>query len=194
VRIAVATMLAGVLVSLLAPGASAIVEARPALLDVGDSLSVGTSPYLKQRLRAFRIWEVHDIGLHAPQAAARVGGAQVTLPRVLVVSAGTNDDPRQVGIFRRAVAVVLAAAGRKRCVVWPTIARPPFAGTTYAGFNRALAGAAQRNPNLVLVDWARLVKRHPVWLREDGVHVGAAGYRARAAAIATAVTTRCARG
>ncbi len=190
-------MLAGVLAALAAlaaPGASATTEARRSLLDLGDSLSVGTAPYLRTRLRAYRIWRVHDVGLHAYDAAERLDRARVRLPAVVVVSAGTNDDPRQVTVFERAVSGVLATAGRKRCVVWPTIARPPAVGATYAGLNRSLARAARRHSNLVLVDWVGMVGRHPRWLSDDGVHVSATGYRARAAAIATAVKTRCARG
>jgi lysophospholipase L1-like esterase len=110
---------------------------------------------------------------------------------VLVVSAGTNDDPRIVSTFSRALSEVLRAAGEARCVVWPTIARPPAVGASYDGLNRTLARAAARHPNLVLVDWVGMVRRNPGWLSRDGVHVSVAGYRARAAAIATAVKTRC---
>ncbi len=45
----------------------------------------------------------------------------------------------------------------------------------------------------MLVDWVGMVRRHPWWLSDDGVHVSVAGYRARAAAIARAIATRCAR-
>jgi lysophospholipase L1-like esterase len=34
-----------------------------------------------------------------------------------------------------------------------------------------------------------MTKKHRRWLRRDGVHVNAAGYRARAAAIAAAIAT-----
>jgi hypothetical protein len=163
------------------------------ILDLGDSLSVGTAPYLRARLRGYRIERYHDVGLHAYDAAAIVASARASLPPVLVVSAGTNDDPRVVSTFIRAVARVVGAAGATRCVVWPTIVRPAAAGATYDGLNRALARSASRHHNLVLVDWTGLVRKHPRWLSADGVHVSAAGYRARAAAIATAVKTRCAR-
>jgi lysophospholipase L1-like esterase len=170
-------------------------DARPTektVLDLGDSLSVGTGPYLRTRLRGYRIERLHDVGLHAYDAAAIVAAAKASLPRVVVVSAGTNDDPRIVATFIRAVSRVLRSAGRERCVVWPTIVRPAAVGATYNGMNRALARAAARNPNLVLVDWVGMVNRHPHWLSDDGVHVAAAGYRARAAAIAHAVSRRCA--
>jgi lysophospholipase L1-like esterase len=160
------------------------------VLDIGDSLSVGTAPYLHARLRDYRIEPDYDVGLHAYDAARIVAGVH-PLPSVLVVSAGTNDDPRIVSTFTHAVSAVLAAAGPARCVVWPTIVRPPAVGATYDGINRALAQAAARHRSLVLVDWVHMVAAHRFWLAKDGVHVSAAGYRARAAAIAGAVATRC---
>jgi lysophospholipase L1-like esterase len=167
-------------------------EAAPrTVLDLGDSLSVGTDPYLRARLRGYRIERLYDVGLHASDAAAIVARASASLPRVLVVSAGTNDDPRIVSTFIRAIAAVVRAAGPGRCVVWPTISRPTAAGATYAGLNRALVRADNRYDNLVLVDWAGMVQRHPQWLAQDGVHVSVAGYRARAAAIASAVVGKC---
>jgi lysophospholipase L1-like esterase len=109
------------------------------------------------------------------------------LERVVVVSLGTNDDPRFVSAFRTGVRQVLAIAGPTRCVVWTNIARPPAAGASYDAYNRVLAAQAVAHRNLVVVDWQALVRKHPAWLRADGVHATAAGYRARAAAIAAAV-------
>jgi hypothetical protein len=187
--IAVAALVA----ALAALGASAAdaAESRRSVLDLGDSLSVGTAPYLRRQLPGYRIERFHDVGLHADDAVDLVRAVGGDLPRVLVVSAGTTDDPRIVSAFSRAVSGVVAAAGRERCVVWPTIARPPAAGSTYAGLNRALVRAGRRHANLVLVDWVGMVRRHPGWLSKDGVHVSAAGYRARARAIAVAVKRRC---
>jgi lysophospholipase L1-like esterase len=160
-----------------------------AVLDVGDSLSVGTAPFLDRRLAGRDLDHRNQVGLQATEAAAIVV-REDALPRVLVVSAGTNDDPRVVPVFSRAVSGILRAAGSGRCVVWPTIVRPPE-GASFARLNRVLHRAAARNANLVLVDWVGMVRRHPTWLARDGVHAGAAGYRARAAAIAAAVETRC---
>lgn len=175
------------------PAAQGASATPPRVLDLGDSLSMGTAPYLRARLRGYRIHRVHDVGLHAYDAAAIVARSRETLPALLVLSAGTNDDPRIVSTFIRAVSRVLDVAGPRRCVVWPTIVRPPAVGATYDGLNRALARAAARHPNLVLVDWVGMVGRHPRWLSDDGVHVTPAGYRARASVIGTAVAARCAR-
>jgi lysophospholipase L1-like esterase len=193
VRIAAATLLAGVLASIGALGTPAAPtgNAPHAIFDLGDSLSMGTDPYLRARLRGYRIQRKYDVGLHAYDAAEIVSRLGGSLPSVLVVSAGTNDDPREVSVFAESVSAVLASAGRARCVVWPTIVRPPISGFTYARLNQALARAAARRPNLVLVDWVGMVRRHPAWLRGDGVHASSAGYRARAKAIARAVRNRC---
>jgi lysophospholipase L1-like esterase len=197
VRFVLATTLACATLGLVAATSLGAAERTGApaprtMLDLGDSLSVGTDPHLRKQLRGYRIDRLYDVGLHAYEAAAIVERTTPSLPSVLVVSAGTNDDPRIVSAFWRAVADILRAAGGDRCVVWPTIARPPAAGASYDGINRALARIAARHSNLVLVDWVKLVHRNPAWLSRDGVHVSVAGYRARAAAIATAVKTRCA--
>jgi len=161
------------------------------VFDLGDSLSVGTAPYLHRRLSSYRFVTLTDVGLHAYDVATIVGERRATLPHVLVVSAGTNDDPRIVSTFWRSVTKVMAMAGAGRCVIWPTIVRPPANGASYDGLNRALSRVAGRHRNLVLVDWAGLVRRHPRWLSADGVHPGGPGYRARAAAIASAIVSRC---
>jgi lysophospholipase L1-like esterase len=71
--------------------------------------------------------------------------------------------------------------------VWADIVRPPVAGTNYAKLNRVLRTQARRRANLIVVDWSGMVRRHPEWLASDGVHVDAAGYRARARAFARAI-------
>ena len=192
-RIAVcvlATFLAASLTTFVASSAAAPSRAR-VVFDLGDSLSLGTSPYLKRRLPGYGFVRYEDVGLHAYDAAALVAARRSSLPSILVISAGTNDDPRIVSTFRRSVTRVLASAGPGRCVVWPTIVRPPANGASYDGLNRSLARLAAGHPNLVLVDWVGMVRRHPRWLTSDGVHPGVVGYRARAAAIATAVMSRC---
>ena len=189
---AVLALLTAALVLGLGPASLAPAAGTPQVLDLGDSLSVGTAPHLRARLAGLRIARIHDVGLHAYDAAELVASRRGSLPHVLVVSAGTNDDPRIVSTFWRSAARIVAVAGPGRCVVWPTIVRPPAVGATYDGLNRALRRVSARHRNLVLVDWVGMVRRHPRWLAPDGVHVSSAGYQARAAAIASAIRTRCA--
>jgi lysophospholipase L1-like esterase len=110
-----------------------------------------------------------------------------SLPRVLVISLGTNDDPSAVAAFAADVRRIAATAGRSRCVIWSTVVRPPYNGISYEGYNGVLRRAAVRYANFRIFDWQALAKAHPIWFGSDGVHPTAAGYRARAAALATLV-------
>jgi len=112
------------------------------------------------------------------------------LPRVIVVSLGTNDDPRSLGTFRRAIRTTMRVAGRRRCVVWANVVRPPVGGAGYGGLNRVLAREARRRRNLRIFQWARMARAHRGWFGPDRVHPSGVGYRARARGIAR-VVRRC---
>jgi lysophospholipase L1-like esterase len=69
--------------------------------------------------------------------------------------------------------------------------RPPARGRReLRGYNRALARESRPEERLRVVNWARLVRGNPHWLRTDGVHASAEGYRERARAVARSVR-RC---
>jgi lysophospholipase L1-like esterase len=153
----------------------------------GDSLAEGTAPYLQAFLPHWSLRESYANSRHVTEGVALLRAQVPRLERVVVVSLGTNDDPRFVSAFRTGVRQVLAIAGPTRCVVWTNIVRPPAVGASYEGYNRVLAAQAATHRNLIVVDWQALVRRHHGWLRADGVHATATGYRARAAAIAAAV-------
>jgi hypothetical protein len=177
------------LVLALAAPASAEALSRRLLVN-GDSLAVGTEPYLPRELRRWQVTQSTEVSRHAFEGADVLRAYGRSLPRVIHVSLGTNDDPRTVDAFRAAIREVMEVAGPRRCVVWTNIVRPPVAGASYAGYNRALAQESRPRQNLRVVDWARMVRDNPHWLAGDGVHVNADGYRARAKAIARSVR-RC---
>jgi len=167
------------------PGASG--ATRPgSVLVVGDSLAVGAREPLAAALPGWRIATSAETGRHTSDGVAEITGTG-TLPRVLVVSLGTNDDPSAVETFTGYVQAVLNAAGPGGCVVWPNIVRPPYNGVSYAGYNRALARLSAANPNLFVVDWAGMIDSNPGWLASDGVHATPTGYASRGQAIAQAV-------
>jgi hypothetical protein len=152
---------------------------------VGDSLAVGTKPYLNRALGGWRVAHSVSISKHAPQGVNEL--RRRGLARVVVASLGTNDDPHAVGSFDHSVRTALRIAGRRRCIVWPNIVRPPVGGRSYAGYNNVLRRLDDRRFNLLVVNWSRMVRRNPHWLAEDGVHVNASGYTRRARAISRAV-------
>jgi hypothetical protein len=170
------------------PDAEASLSHR--LLVNGDSLAVGTQPYLPRELGGWRVVQSVAVSRHAPEGAEVMRAYGRALPRVIHVSLGTNDDPRAVSSFRAAIRAVMEAAGPHRCVVWTNVVRPAVQGTSYAGYNHVLAKEARSRDQLRLVNWARLVRRNPQWLTGDGVHVSAEGYQARAHAVARSVR-RC---
>jgi hypothetical protein len=157
------------------------------LLVNGDSLAVGTKPYIPRELRGWRVTQSVSVSRHAAAGAALMRAYGNSLPRVIHVSLGTNDDPRGVSSFRASIRAVMDAAGPRRCVVWANIVRPPVDGTSFAGYNRALAEESRSRERLRVVDWVRMVRENPHWLGADGVHVTAEGYEARARAIARSV-------
>ncbi len=154
------------------------------VLNYGDSLAIGTDLYLGGYLHGWNVRSFAAISTHADEVPAALRSFGASLPHVIVVSAGTNDDPGRVSGFARIVRETLEIAGQHRCVVWSTIVRPPYAGVSYAGYNRTLRGIARHRANLRLFDWVSLADAHPSWFGADGVHPSMQGYRARAAATA----------
>jgi hypothetical protein len=193
-RRAAALAVAALLISSVAPTAGGSARRAPGkrLFVVGDSLAVGTRPYLPRYLHGWRIRSSVSISKHAPEGAAELARRGHALPPVVVASLGTNDDPHTIGSFEAAVRKSLRAAGRRGCVVWPNIVRPAVGGATYAGYNRVLNRIAGRNDHLQVVDWAAIAAHNRGWFGPDGVHPNATGYIVRARAIARQVR-RCRR-
>jgi hypothetical protein len=161
----------------------------PGVLIVGDSLAVGTMPYLDGMLNDRSItWDAVN-GRTTPQGihALRVALREVQ-PQAVVVSLGTNDgpDPRR---FTRRLRLLLGDLSRRTCVIWTTIVRPRRKGA-YQALNRVLRDEAGRDRRLVVINWDHAVKRGTVVLR-DGLHADAEGYRYRSLKIAQAVHAGC---
>jgi lysophospholipase L1-like esterase len=159
---------------------------------VGDSLAVGTKPYLGSNLGGWRVRTSASISKNAVHGAEELAHRRRHLPPVVVASLGTNDDPHDVSSFEQAVSTALGAVGKHGCLVWPNIVRPAVGGATFAGFNHVLDQAAAKHDNLRVVDWVAMVAHNRAWIGSDGVHPDATGYMARARAIARQVR-RCRR-
>ena len=156
----------------------------------GDSLAVGTKPYLPRVLAGWPITQSTSISRHVPEGVSILRAMGGGLARIVVMQLGTNDDPRTDEDFQQSVRATMRIVGSHRCVVWPNIVRPRVAGTSYAGYNHALAVENRRHDNLFVVDWVAMARAHPYWFGADGVHPNAEGYEARARAIAKKVR-RC---
>jgi hypothetical protein len=173
----------------LAPAAPAATDTTHRLFVDGDSLAVGTKPYLPRMLPGWKIRTSAVISRHAAQGPG-VLRAVGELPPVVAVSLGTNDDPGRPDLFKSAIESTLKVVGPDRCVVWANIVRPAVGGVSYTALNRTLRQEAQAHPNLLVVDWVKLSKKHRKWFAPGHVHVNATGYRARAKLFAAAIR-RC---
>ena len=163
---------------------SARVPGSRTLLVVGDSLTVGTAPYMHRNLRRWHIHQRVAISTQVTEGPSILRSYGSRLPRVVFVNLGTNGDPRATGLFLHSLRRVMRIAGPRRCVVWASIVRPPVGGASYHRLNAILADQARRRRNLLLFRWVRLARRHPSWFGPDHVHVTASGYQVRARAMA----------
>ncbi len=156
----------------------------PRMFVDGDSLAVGTAPYLPEALSGWPITQSASISRQAEDGVSLLRAQGPRLAKVIFIGLGTNGDPRFTDSFRSTVLRSLAIAGPRRCVIWATIYRPGVAGPGYDGYNHILAKLNRRFENLMVVDWASLASHHPEWFGSERVHPDATGYEARARAIA----------
>ena len=186
-RLAVSALTTAALLLVIALPARAAYGTPRTVLHYGDSLTVGTGAYLSSFLPGWSITQSAGISRHTDEGPRAISVLSSTLPRVLVISLGANDDPGAVAAFAADVRRITTSAGYGRCVIWSTVVRPPYNGVSYEGYNRVLFRAATKYANFRVFDWQALAKMHPRWFGSDGVHPVAAGYRARAAALARLV-------
>ncbi len=165
-------------------------EARAQRLFVyGDSLAIGTEPYLPGDLPDWQVRQDDEYNRAARTAPPALKRKERLAP-VVHISLGTADDPSKPRRFRRQVRRTMRTVGDERCVVWANIFRPSAnkQAPQWARLNRVLDNEAERWGNLVVVDWFSMVKAHPNWpSSHDGTHVSERGYRARARAVARGV-------
>ena len=150
---------------------------------VGDSLNVGTEPYLRDELAGWSIEAYDLVGRATAEGVEELRRVRAALAPIVVVSLGTNDADGTEEQFRALVAEALRIAGDDRCVVWATVVRD---GNPRDGFNAVLVEAREAHPSLRLVDWAGIVDARPELLSADLVHGTPEGYARRAADTARA--------
>jgi lysophospholipase L1-like esterase len=161
------------------------------VLIVGDSLAVGTKPFLGAMIADRDVTFDARGGRTTPQGMRALRGDLRRLePQTVVISLGTNDGS-DATLFADRVRRTLRALPSHACVVWPAIIRPRRKGR-YRGLNRVLRRAARHDHRLTVISWDRMVSKGTVDL-PDGVHPDADGYRFRSWVTAAAVRRGCRR-
>ncbi len=167
----------------LAAPAAALQDGGEGVLVVGDSLEVGSGPYLKRLLPGVSIDAVK--GRTSTEGVDVLASRLDPSDRVVVFPMGTNDSPADPGRLAADLAAVRQLAG-DRCIVVATLQRPRVGGVSIAGLNRVVERFAAQTGAQV-VDWNTVVRALPSLLVGDGVHGTGEGYSARASLIAEAV-------
>jgi hypothetical protein len=137
----------------------------PSTLFVGDSLAVGTAPYIK--VRGMKV----DARIGRPLREGMAMIEKYPRPKRLLISLGSNNYPPSLPEVQQAVSYSLLRAD---CVVWATV---HVRSLNYDVVNRWLRRRAGKR--FKVVRWARQVDRHPELLAGDGVHATAHGYYVR---------------
>jgi lysophospholipase L1-like esterase len=153
------------------------------VLVIGDSLEVGSGPYLRELLPGAVVDA--EKGRTSSQGVRVLASRLDASVEVIVFPLGTNDSPSNAGGLAANLAAVRQLAG-DRCVVVATISRPPVGGVSVGAINRVVEQFAGR-PAAQVADWRTVVASIPSLLVRDRVHATGEGYSVRATLLAEAV-------
>ena len=106
------------------------------------------------------------------------------LGRTVIVGVGYNDFEQTFAQDVEESVAALLEAGVTR-ILWTTLraAREP-----YLNMNDDIREAAEKHPEMTVVDWNRYSRSHPDWFQNDGIHLFPAGGIAIATLLHTALT------
>jgi hypothetical protein len=153
------------------------------VLVVGDSLEVGSAPYLRQALAGAAVEIDAERGRTSTQGLRVLASKVRDEHEVVVFPLGTND--LSASTLSSSLASAHELAGR-RCMVVATIARPNGRGSPASELNRVVESFASGSGARVM-DWRSAALSTPGALGRDRVHATGAGYALRASLLAEAV-------
>jgi hypothetical protein len=174
---------AAVAALMLASPAAAFQSGGGGVLVIGDSLEVGSGPYLRSALPGVTVDALK--GRTSSQGVRVLAARLEPSHEVVVFPLGTNDSPGNPGGLAASLAAMRQLAG-DRCMVVATLARPPLGGVSVGALNRVVEQFAGQ-AGAQVADWHSVVQAIPEVLGRDGVHATAEGYGLRASLLAEAV-------
>jgi lysophospholipase L1-like esterase len=148
------------------------------VLVVGDSLTWQSIPQVTAALRSggwnptIQAAPGTTIGAWAGKVGALIEQHD---PDVLVVELGTNNCTVECPHIESVIDRLLRNVPRSLPVVWLNVQAQPTYPAHPESVNGALVAAAERWPNVTLVDMSARFRNHPDWHMEDGLHFNAAG-------------------
>lgn len=160
---------------------------------VGDSLTVGTQPWLRAALHR-RGWTLAGadarVGRPVNEGLAVLRAHRATLPPYVLIALGTNNLGATAQEVRTWLRSARGIAGTRQ-VVWVNLCLNDTQQPRLHGFraiNDALLRYAPRF-GITVADWCRYAGRHGVTNGPDGIHYGPDAYRIRAAFYASALAS-----
>lgn len=163
----------------------------PRVFVLGDSLTVGTEPWLGAALRRHG-WTLTGVSARVGRPVAeglRILRARAArLPSTVLVALGTNDFGAGRADVTRWLRTVRSIVGARR-VVWVDLCLDDRTAPRLRGWRRTNAALDAVAPlyGVEVADWCAFAARHHVVNGPDGVHYGPHAYRERAAFYAVAL-------
>jgi lysophospholipase L1-like esterase len=160
---------------------------------VGDSLTVGTQPWLRAAMHR-RGWTLAGVdarvGRPVSEGLAVLRAHRASLPPVVLLALGTNN----LGATSQDVKSWLQSARRiagTRPIVWVNLCLNDTQQPRLRGFHAINAALVKYAPRfgIKVADWCRYAGRHGVTNGPDGIHYGPDAYRVRAAFYAFALSS-----
>jgi hypothetical protein len=169
--------------ALLTPTAAAQPATGDRVLVIGDSLEVGSAPYLRQALPDLQLDIDAEKGRTSGQGVTVLADALGPAHGTIVFPLGTND--LTANSLAASLAAVQQLAGG-RCVVVATITRPSVGGSSAAQLNQVVEQFAGQTGAQV-ADWRSAALSIPGVLGRDRVHPTGPGAALRGSLLAEAV-------
>jgi lysophospholipase L1-like esterase len=153
----------------------------------GDSLTWGAAPYLQYLFdvsrRELQVKAYPGITIEQALPWTQAEVAARPMPPVAVVALGANDT-EPISQLMWWIERMIDTFPRNERIVWVNYYALSSDDTAR---NQVLDFVASRHPNVIVLDWASVISRHPEMFRPDGVHYTPAGYALRAVTIAHAL-------
>lgn len=147
---------------------------KKSVVYVGDSLSVGTYPYLKPKLDDGVIVFDGLVGRNSADTLTKLQNLMTDQVKVVVFDAGTNDDFSQPDAYRDRLDQVKDAANKAHVVVF-TLNRGNVSDAQVKAMNDKVREFGNTG-NVSVVDWGS----KDALLGSDGIHPDVDGYKTRA--------------
>lgn len=158
---------------------------------VGDSLTVGTEPWLRGDLQR-RGWHLTGvdarIGRPVAEGLAVLRADRKDLPGTVVVALGTNDlgaSPQLVATWLRTARAIVGP----RRLVWVNLCLADNVGSRLAAYRATNAALRKEAPRygIEVADWCTYASARGITPGPDGIHYDSAGYEKRAGFYARSV-------